>query len=337
MLPILVRCAFGAALVCAATNGVAQTPPGLDRSRNNIQYPSGYVTATDASAGRIEKVGAGARTLIFVGGWGFSADAFRHFAQRIAPDYTTYLVTLPGFGGTAGWPMPSDSVSHATTPWMSRSAAWIVRALQERNVRQATISGHFIVGSHVALQVAQREPERVQRVVLVGSELSRYWPSRADTTGRTPSTPAQRAASVDRFFVPQFFRYVTDSTWHANNYVAHVFSVDSARGDQLWREQASVPLPIMIRYLSDFYATEFLPKLDSVAVPILVLLPEFTPSILAHPRTPYLKTFFRDSWEPARSHRNIEIRGVPNAAVNIWSDQPDVFRAALDEFVARRR
>lgn len=328
----------GFALLCVAVpNGAAvQAQPGLDRSRDNIQYPQGYVAATEANAGRIEKVGAGTATLVFIAGWGFSADIFRDFARTIATDYTSYLVTLPGFGGTPGWPMPAESISHSTTPWMSRSAAAVARAMDERGVRDAIVIGHFIVGSHVALEIAQRHPERVRGLMLVGGELSRYWPSRADTTGRTPSTPAQRAASVDRFLVPQFFRYVTDSTWHANNYIPHTFSVDSVRGAPLWREQAAVPLPIMIRYLSDFYATEFVPRLDSVRVPILVLQPGFNSAILGDPRTPYLKPFFHDSWEPARARSNVTIRTVPNAAVNIWLDQPDLFRAELNRFAAKR-
>jgi pimeloyl-ACP methyl ester carboxylesterase len=93
----------------------------------------------------------------------------------------------------------------------------------------------------------------------------------------------------------------------------------------------------MIRYLSDFYATEFAPKLDSVRVPVLVLIPEFTPAVLADRRTPYLKTFFKDSWEPARSRPNVQTRAVPNAAVNVWLDQPDAFRSILKEFAARAR
>ena len=31
----------------------------------------------------------------------------------------------------------------------------------------------------------------------------------------------------------------------------------------------------------------------------------------------------------------IEIQAVPNAAVNVWLDQPDVFAAALKKFVSR--
>ncbi|MGH7713736.1 MAG: alpha/beta fold hydrolase [Gemmatimonadaceae bacterium] len=331
-----VRCAARqtvALLVCSHAV-LAQTPQGLDRSRNNIRYPNGYVAASDGDAGRIERIGSGSTPLVFIAGWGFSADVFRDFARSVGAHYTSYLVTLPGFGGTPGWPMPADSISHATTPWMSRSAAAIARTMNERGVRNAVVIGHFIVGSHVALELAQRHPERVGGLMLVGGELSRYWPSRADTTGRTPSTPAQRAASVDRFLVPQFFRFVTDSTWHANNYIAHTFSVDSVRAAPLWREQASVPLPIMIRYLSDFYATEFAPKLDSIRVPILVLQPGFNEKILADSRTPYLKTFFQDSWAPARGRGNVAIRVVPNAAVNIWLDQPDLFRAELTRFAA---
>jgi len=321
-------------ILLASALGVmrGQAQPGLDRSRNNLVYPAGYAPAT---AGRLDVVGKGPTALVFIGGWGFSADIFRAFATSVASEYTTYLVTLPGFSGTPGWPMPPDSVSHSTTPWISRSAAWVAQALGERDVRQAIVIGHFIIGSHVALEVARRDPSRVRGVVVVGGELSRYWPSRADTTGRTPSTPAQRAASVDRFLVPQFFRYVTDSTWTANNYLPHTYSVDSTRAQRLWQEQARVPLPIMIRYLSDYYATEFAPKLDSMSAPILVLEPGFNATIMSDSRTPYFKAFFHDSWEPARTHSNVAFRVVPNAAVNVWEDQPEVFRSELKQFVAR--
>ncbi len=308
---------------------------GLDRSRNNTAYGPGYVAATDASAGRFEAIGTGPTQLVFIAGWGFSGDVFREFAIKNAADYTALLVTLPGFGGTAGWPMPADSVSHATTPWMSRSAAAVSRTMTQRGVRDAIIIGHFIVGSHVALALAQRHPEQVRGIVLAGAELSRAWPSRADTTGRTPATAAQRAASVDRFLVPQFFRFVTDSTWHANNYLPHTFSVDSWHATRLWREQSLVPLPVMMRYLSDFYATEFAPKLDSVRAPLLIVQPGFTAHILSDPRTSYLRTFFQDSWKPAQGRTGIEIQVVPNAAVNMWLDQPDVFAAALKKFASR--
>jgi len=325
---------FAAVLLCLAPAlAAAQAQQGLDRSRNNLVYPQGYVTASARNAGRIETVGSGAAALVFIAGWGFGADAFRDFARSVGTDYTSYLVTLPGFGGTPGWPMPPDSISHSTTPWMSRSAAAIAGAMTDRGVKDAIVIGHFIVGSHIALELAQRNPQLVRAVVLVGGELSRYWPSRADTTGRTPATPTQRAASVDRYLVPQFFRYVTDSTWRANNYLPHTFSVDTARAARLWREQAAVPLPIMIRYLADFYATEFAPRLDSIRVPILVLQPGFNAGILGD--TPYFKQLFYDSWEPARAHNNVEIRKVPNAAVHIWLDQPGLFRAELQQFSTR--
>lgn len=331
----LVRCIAACTVAAIPAATVAQTPAGIDRSRNNVEYPPGYVTATDANAGRFEKVGNGSTQLVFIGGWGFSADIFRDFAQSHAAEYTTLLFTLPGFGGTPGWPMPPDSVSHSTTPWMSRSAAALSRAMTKRGVKDATVIGHFIVGSHVALELARKHPEQVSGLVLVGAELSRFWPSRADTTGRTRSTPAQRAAAVDRYLVPQFFRFITDSVWHANNYLPHTFSVDAWNATRLWREQALVPLPVMMRYLSDFYATEFEQKLDSVRAPMLLLQPGFNEAILAYSRTRYLVPMFQDSWKAAQGRSNAEIRVVPNAAVNIWLDQPAEFSAALQSFVAR--
>ena len=89
----------------------------------------------------------------------------------------------------------------------------------------------------------------------------------------------------------------------------------------------------MIRYLSDFYATEFAPKLDSIRAPMLVMQPTFNAKSVA--ATPYLKTFFEDSWSPARGRSNVELRTIPNAVVNVWTDAPEIFRTELRRFKTR--
>jgi pimeloyl-ACP methyl ester carboxylesterase len=313
----------------------AQQLPGLDPNRNNLVYPAHYRTARTDAVGRVESIGSGPTTLVFIAGWGFSADSFRGFARQHSQLYRSLLVTLPGFGGTAGWPMPADSSSHARTPWFRHGAGAIAKLLADRGITDAVVIGHFVVGTHIALELAQYHAERVRGLVLASGELSRYWPARSDTTGRTPSTPEQRAASVDGWLVPRFFRYVTDSTWHANNYVGPVFSLDSAQGARLWAEQAAVPLPIMIRYLAQFYATDFDNRLAGIRAPVLVLKPGFNDATFALPGLPYLRSFFHDSWKPALGRAQVTMQTIPDAGVFLWLDQPRAFAAALAEFAAQ--
>lgn len=84
--------------------------------------------------------------------WNFQA---RHFAHHgfsvLAPD-------LPGHGGSGGAPLPA----------IEAIADWIVSLLDAMRISRASLVGHSM-GSLVALQTAAQAPERVQRLVLVGS------------------------------------------------------------------------------------------------------------------------------------------------------------------------
>ena len=108
-----------------------------------------------------------------------------------------------------------------------------------------------------------------------------------------------------------------------------------ARHSQLpmWRERIrSAPIRSL---LADFSRLSS-PPARQLPVQILVLQPGFTAAILGDARTPYLKPFFHDSWEPARGRSNVTIRAIPNAAVNIWLDQPELFRTELSQFAKKR-
>lgn len=84
--------------------------------------------------------------------WNFQA---RHFAHHgfsvVAPD-------LPGHGGSGGAPLPA----------IEAIADWIVSLLDAMRISRANLVGHSM-GSLVALQTAAQAPDRVQRLVLVGS------------------------------------------------------------------------------------------------------------------------------------------------------------------------
>lgn len=84
--------------------------------------------------------------------WNFQA---RHFAHH---GYSVVAPDLPGHGGSGGAPLAS----------IEAVAGWIVSLLDGMRIPQASLVGHSM-GSLAALQTAAQAPERVHRLVLVGS------------------------------------------------------------------------------------------------------------------------------------------------------------------------
>jgi hypothetical protein len=93
----------------------------------------------------------------------------------------------------------------------------------------------------------------------------------------------------------------------------------------------------MIRYLCEYYAMDLRDEFPQLAVETRVLVPGFSPEILADPQQSWVKPLFIDSWETVRNmNPRIGIRLVPDSRIFVTDDRPDVVRDAIDE-VARLR
>lgn len=97
-------------------------------------------------------------TVVFVHGVGQDHTVWvlpvRYFDRH---DRNVVAVDLPGHGRSDGPPLES----------IEAMADWLVRLLDERSVRRASIVGHSM-GSLVALDTAARYPERVRSIAMVG-------------------------------------------------------------------------------------------------------------------------------------------------------------------------
>jgi len=98
-------------------------------------------------------------TIVFVHGagldhslWGLQSRYFGYHGCNVL------AVDLPGHGRSEGPPLAS----------IGAMADWIVRMLDARTIRQASIVGHSM-GSLVALECAARQPARVERIALLGT------------------------------------------------------------------------------------------------------------------------------------------------------------------------
>ena len=308
-----------------------------DSTLNNLVHPPGYRTAEPGTIGAVVRRGSGPIDVVLIAGWGFGAEVFDSFMRANANRYRMVAVTLPGFGGTAAPPMPNVGVSYAEATWIRAAETAVARVIETEGLRRPIVMGHFIVGTQVAVGLATRHADLIGGVVIVGGEPMRFGPSRRDSTGRTPMSREERTKGIDEFFAPRWFKTVTKRSFDLNNYAAAQYSRDPVRARALWQASSDVPLPVMVRYLSEYMAIDASDELARIATPMHVLVPGLSPEILADPKQAYAKSFFIDSWETVRAaNPSIVVRRVPDSGVFITDDQPEAVQRAIDAVAVLR-
>ena len=100
----------------------------------------------------------GKPTIVFVHGAGLDHSWFglqsRYFGYH---GYNVAAVDLPGHGRSEGPPIPT----------VSGMAQWVFTVLDTLEIQKASVVGHSM-GSLIALECANREPARVERIALIG-------------------------------------------------------------------------------------------------------------------------------------------------------------------------
>lgn len=97
-------------------------------------------------------------TIVFVHGAGLDHSSFglqsRYFGYH---GRNVLALDLPGHGRSDGPPLPS----------IAAMADWVFRALDSLEIGKASVVGHSM-GSLIALECADRHPQRVERIALIG-------------------------------------------------------------------------------------------------------------------------------------------------------------------------
>jgi non-heme chloroperoxidase len=108
---------------------------------------------------RFAEQGDSARPLILLHGYSDSWFSYSRVLRGLARNYRAYALDLRGHG---------DSDRPATGYAMRDMAADVIAFMDAKGIARATVVGHSM-GSFVAQQVAARWPERLARLVLIGS------------------------------------------------------------------------------------------------------------------------------------------------------------------------
>ncbi len=96
--------------------------------------------------------------VVLVHGWGVSGSYFIPLAERLAGSFDVYLPDLPGHGMSETPPKPLD---------VDDLAAELIDWMDAIGIARASLVGHSM-GCQVAVQIAIRQPPRVDRLILIG-------------------------------------------------------------------------------------------------------------------------------------------------------------------------
>jgi pimeloyl-ACP methyl ester carboxylesterase len=322
-----------AAMLLTARTISAQPAAGQDPSLDNLVHDKGYVTAPPGTLGAVVERGKGRTDVVLVSGFGLGASAFEGFMRRNEGRFHMLAVTLPGFEGTAAPPMPAPGVGYGEQTWTRAAAEAVATLIRDRKLKRPVLVGHSLNGSQVVMRVAVDHPELARAVVfLAGSP--RYEPVEAGGQWPKDLTLEKKVQMTDQYMAPRWFKTVTRDTWVKNNFKADDYSTDSKRGAKFADLANAPPLPVLVRWLCEFHASDLLTDLPKLKLPLLVVEPAFTAGLRADSTRTYLQAFFVEPWRGALAGRpRTETLSVDDAGIMVMDDQAAIVDRKVAEFV----
>jgi pimeloyl-ACP methyl ester carboxylesterase len=210
-----------------------------------------------------------------------------------------------------------------------------VRLIKERRLRRPVLVGHFINGTQVAARAAIDPAVRARGLVLLAGspryepvEATPYWPK---------SLPLEKkVVMVDSGLAPRWFKTVARTTWVSNNFLATDYSVDEAHGKTFADRANAPPLPVLIRYLCEFHASDVAPELAHAALPMLIIQPLFTEALRSDAKRDYLASYFKQPWQGVFDNRaSVTVSFLDNAGILLMDDKPGEVDQWIAEFLKK--
>lgn len=310
----------------------AQAGPARNDSLvDNLVHTEGYRPAAIGAIPRSTKAGTGGPALILIPGIGFDGPVFADFMERNADAYTMYAITLPGFGGTSAPAMPPAGTSYGERTWIGSAVQGIVALIEQERLDHPVLVGHFVLGTQVAISLAATHPDKIGGLVLLGG-VPKFIPMEKGQPKDYPLPDLVRM--TDAYAAPIMFKHIGRSEWNDGNYLPEVYSLDTLTGRRLWEVSAENPLPVMIRYLCEYIASDASMELAKVRCPVLVLRPSFNSAVLKNITNDYVAPQFRDGWDRVVAERpSILVKDIPDAASFVWKDAPGEVDKHVGAFV----
>jgi pimeloyl-ACP methyl ester carboxylesterase len=317
--------------LCSVNSARAQENSDPPVGINNLVLPAGYPVSEYAAIPAYTKTGSGSRDLILIPGLGFDASIFDDFVNENKERFTIYAITVPGFGNTHAPAMPLRDSSYGLQYWNRGIESGILKLIKKENLKRPLIAGYFTLGTQLALRVAIDYPKLVGGIIVIGGP-AKFILIRQ---GVPIEFPLKNSIDyIDRFTVPGWFKNISKEDFDKGNYLPEIYSLYNKHGNALWDQVYSIPLPVMIRYLLEFFASDITIELDKIQCGVLVLRPSFNPAVLQNPINNYLLPQFINIWDRAAGmNRLIQVKDIPGAATCVWKDNPVATAREISEFI----
>ncbi len=310
----------------------SQTQSQQDSTTNNLVHEVGYKTSEYGAIPEYTKAGTGSHTLILIPGLGFDASVFKDFIEANKNRFTMYAITIPGFGITTAAPMPDSNVSYGEQSWNKGVVQGLVKLIEKEKLQKPTVVGHFILGTQIALRMAIDYPDKVGSVIILGGAI-KFIASMNDTLRDYPL--ATMCNITDNYTAPIWFKHMKKDFFDDGNFKPSIYSLNEKTGSALWNQVKEVPLPVIIRYSCEYFASDITPELNKIKCPVLVLRATFRKNILNAPLNKnWIQPQFITSWSKATDvNRLIEVIDIPNASTFVWKDNPKETYKRINKFL----
>lgn len=311
-------------------------------TRDNLAIPAGARHGEPGTLGAVEVIGTGPVPLILIPGAPLGGEVWRGFATRNASRYTSYLVTLPGYAGTAA--PPTDG--RTPRPWSDGVEAALVRLVAERELQRPIFVANHLMAAYYAVRANARLKCASGGVIALGSD-----PVGGDPFSFTGAlTEEQRRRGLAERWQP-FFRTVSPEQWAAGTIPAARLSADSARGERLRQAAIETPLWIQLRYYVEYLSDDVTGAITGSLTPILAVNPRFALRGFAQPLVDAMVRMHgslqaaEDSlttatfWPRRHGIRSalLEQRQLQVPTLVMMDDAPAEVDALVAEYVARHR
>jgi pimeloyl-ACP methyl ester carboxylesterase len=231
--------------------------------------------------------------------------------------------------------MPPPGTSYGDQTWTRAATDAVVRLIKERKLKRPVLVGHYVNGTQVAAQVAVDHPTLVRGLILLAGS-SRYEPGTATPYWPQGLTLEKKIAMVDKGLAPRWFKTVTRTTWGTNNFNGEDFSIDAEHGKTFADRANGPPLPVLIRYLCEFHASDVVPALARATFPILMIQPRFTEALRADDKRSYLIDYFDRPWRGVFDKRaKTTVAFLDNAGILVMDDKSGEVDRVIAEFLRK--
>jgi len=229
------------------------------------------------------------------------------------PDYRYHVVHVSGFDGR-------PAGANGSGPVLEPVAGEIARYIRESGLRRPAIVGHSMGGSW-AMLVAGRHPELASKVMVVD-----MFPFLGAMFGGPAATGESLRPVAEQIRTAMGATSGEARQAQTNGMIAQMVRTESLRPAVIAQSMAA-DRAVSSQGFYDLIVTDLRPEVARIRVPLVVLY--VNPA--GTPLTPeQIDTYYRASYSGAPQ---AVLRRIPDSYHFIMFDQPEVFRAALRDFL----